>query len=98
MQGRAFRGWHDKVEWSKRMRLVLARTAKKIMFRSLYKAWEAWTGAVESRRLEDALTTKEQLVVSMHACVSLHLHCQSALQPHNWLAGLHGSKGTVCYW
>lgn len=66
-QGKAFRGWRGKVEWAKRMKIVLDRTARRLKNRALFSAWAGWVEFIETRRIEDALTTKEQLAVRV-AC------------------------------
>lgn len=63
-QARALRGWREAAAWKKRMRVVLDRAIHKMKNRALYMAWEGWWQAIEDRKLEEQLTTKEQLVVS----------------------------------
>ena len=65
-QSRGFRGWRDMVEWRQRMLLIVERAGKKFMFRRLYAAWERWWEVIEDTKLNEQLTTKEQLVVSHH--------------------------------
>lgn len=63
VQGRAIRGWLYMVDWRKRMRLILNRAVLRLTKRQLILAWESWWAAIENRKLEEQLTTKEQLVV-----------------------------------
>ena len=45
------------------MKVVLQRTATRMFFRVQAMAFDAWRQAVHDRKLEDQLTTKEQLAV-----------------------------------
>lgn len=62
-QSRAFHGMRDMVAWRQRMRVILERATRKIMNRRLHGAWERWWEVIEDRKMEEQLTTKEQLVV-----------------------------------
>lgn len=63
-QARALRGWLAWLDWKKRMRIILQRAAVRLTKRQLIMAWEAWWQSIHDRKLEEQLTTKEQLVVS----------------------------------
>ncbi|GFR41222.1 hypothetical protein Agub_g1895 [Astrephomene gubernaculifera] len=65
MLARALRGWLAMVDWQKRMRLILKRAALRLTKKQLVMAWEAWWQAIEDRKIEEQLTTKEQLVVAV---------------------------------
>ncbi|GLI68927.1 hypothetical protein VaNZ11_013348 [Volvox africanus] len=65
MKGRALRGWIAMVDWRKRMRVILRSAALRLAKKHLFLAWEAWCQAIEDRKLEEQLTTKEQLVVTV---------------------------------
>ncbi len=63
-QARALRGWLAWLDWKKRMQIILQRAAVRLTKRQLIMAWEAWWQSIHDRKLEEQLTTKEQLVVS----------------------------------
>ncbi|GLC35838.1 hypothetical protein PLESTB_000499600 [Pleodorina starrii] len=65
MKARALRGWIAMVDWRKRMRVILQRAAIRLTKKQLVLAWEAWWRAIEERKMEETLTTKEQLIVSV---------------------------------
>ncbi|KAG2499362.1 hypothetical protein HYH03_002937 [Edaphochlamys debaryana] len=65
LKARALRTWVAWVDWKKRMRIILQRAAVRLAKRSLIMAWEAWWQAIDDRKIEEQLTTKEQLVVTV---------------------------------
>ena len=62
-QAKAFYTWLDHVQWRKRMRVVMDRTAKRMRNSGLARAWDAWRSAVENSKIDFHMTKKEELAV-----------------------------------
>ena len=53
----------DHVQWRKRMRVVMERTARRMRNAGMAKAFDAWRSAVEGSKVDFHLTKKEELAV-----------------------------------
>ena len=62
-KAKAFYTWLDHVQWRKRMRVVMDRTAKRMRNSGLARAWDAWRSAVENSKIDFHMTKKEELAV-----------------------------------
>lgn len=66
LQAKAFYTWVDHVQWRKRMRVVMDRTARRMRNAGMARAFDAWRTAVEGSKVDFHLTKKEELAVRMH--------------------------------
>lgn len=63
-QAKAFYSWIDWVAWRNRMRVIMDRTAKRMLNSRLAKAWDAWRAAYLDSKMDFHLSKKEELAVS----------------------------------
>ena len=65
LQARAFYTWIDQVQWRKRMRVVMDRSARRLRNAGIAKAFDAWRSTVEGSKVDFHLTKKEELAVGV---------------------------------
>jgi hypothetical protein len=61
MMARAFSGWAERVSWCKRMRLILERSARRLLYRRSAAAFRGWHEAAQMVKGKREGASMEQL-------------------------------------
>jgi hypothetical protein len=83
MMARAFSGWAERVSWCKRMRLILERSARRLLYRRSAAAFRGWHEAAQMVKGKREGASMEQLQGQV-AQLAVSDSCRQAGRQASW--------------